>query len=272
MKKLVLSSLTVCSIALLAGGVTADAAKVEDTNTKGFVEFIEDKDGGGGTTEPGDPGAGEEGSEEEVDPGNPGDGGGGSTDGALRLVYVPDFDFGTHKISYSAEGNNYYAAYQTVEEGKYQEDGKFVGNGTTHTRPSFFVVRDVRSGSQGWSVSLSSDEKLTNTKDANDVLDAHISFQNMFVTNTEGFKVDELEKSLLNTGSSSYSTLTKTATTLVSAPKGHGSGTYSVLLGTQQNANADGTNPSVKLHIPKGQVISNAKYETTLNWAINDTL
>lgn len=266
MKKIILSSVAVCGIALLAGGVSANAAEVGRTTTDGFVEFSSDDTGGGGTTEPGDPGNGEDGSETEVDPGDPGDNGGGSTSGALRLVYVPNFDFGSHEISYSAAGNTYYAAYQTVEE----IDDAGVGTGVFHTRPSFFVVRDVRGGTAGWTVSLSNDGKLTNAADTNDVLDVQFSFQNMFLNNTEGFSTDAM--SVRNTGTSEYTTLSSAATTMVTAPSGSGAGTYSVLLGTQANANADGTNPSVKLFIPANQVISTGKYETTLNWAINDAL
>ncbi|MHC5372371.1 WxL domain-containing protein [Enterococcus sp. LJL120] len=267
MKKKVLGGLAVVSLLTLAGGVNASAAAAGSTTTNGFVEFNADTSGGGGgTTEPGDPGDGDGGSEVPVDPGNPGGGDGGSTTGALRLAYVPDFDFGSHTISYSSAGNTYYAKYQTVTE----QDASGANTTVTHTRPSFFVVRDLRGGTQGWNVTVSNNQKLTNATNSADQLNVVFSIQNMFVTNTEGFSTSAI--TLANTGTSAYTDLTSSATTLVSAPSGSGAGSYNVLLGSYANKNTDETNPGVKLFIPANQVISSGKYETTLNWAINDTL
>lgn len=267
MKKTFLSGIALAGVLALAGGVHASAANVGTTTTKGFVEFNADSSGGGGgTTDPGDKGNGDGGSETPVDPGNPGGGDGGSTTGALRLAYVPDFDFGSHTISYSNSGNTYYAKYQTVTE----QDSTGANTTVTHQRPSFFVVRDLRGGTQGWNVTVSNNQKLTNTTNSADQLNATFSIQNMFVTNTEGFETTAL--TLANVGTSAYTDLTSSATTLVSSPAGSGAGSYNVLLGTYANKNDDGTNPGVKLFIPKNQVISTGKYETTLNWSINDTL
>lgn len=262
MKKRILSGVAVVSLAALAGGITASAAEAGTTTTNGFIEFKADTDGGGGgTTDPGDPGDGDGGSEKPVDPGNPGGGDGGSTTGALRLAYVPDFDFGTHTINYNKEGNTFFAKYQTVTE---------TGTTTTYQRPSFFVVRDLRGGTQGWNVTVSNNQKLINKADSSDQLDVVFSIQNMFVSNTEGFGTSAL--TLANTGTSTYTDLTSTATPLISSPAGSGAGSYNVMLGTYANKTADETNPGVKLYIPQNQVISNGSYETTLNWAINDTL
>lgn len=278
MKKRALGGFALMSLLLLVGGATPVAAAEGDqpsnqTTTKGSISFQADDSNGGTVTEPGDPGKSEPGTETPVDPGDPGENGGGSTTGPLRLVYVPNIDFGSHKIKYSQQGNTYYAKYQTVTE---------QGTNTTHIRPSFFVVSDLRGGTDGWNVTLASDGKLTNESKPSDQLDIVLSLQNFFASNSEGFDVSNIQ--LLPSHQSSASQpyldlVANQATVLASAPKGSGAGTTSVLMGTYANKVTDSstdpateTNPAIKLFIPAGKVITQASYSTTLTWTINSTL
>lgn len=262
MKKFLFSSVIFFSVAVL-GGAAAEAQTIANPSTKGKIQFEADNDGddGGKTTDPGD--KGKPGDGNEVDPG---DEDGGSSTGPLRFTYVPSLDFGTNKLNFSDQA--FYPAFNQVTN---------TTDGTKTAAPNYFEVKDLRGGTDGWTVTLSNDGKLT-AAGAEDIT-VQFRVKNMSINSNSGITGDRVP-SVHFTSTTDYTTIGTSATTLVTADttKKQGYGSYSVLFGDTQEATTEaehgvaGRNPAVQLFIPKGQIIEASKeYTTDLTWSLNDT-
>lgn len=262
MKKIVLSSVTLLTLSILGGTLTADAQKVAEVTTKGKIEFQKDENGddGGKTTDPGDkdkPGDGG-----EVDPG---DEGGGSSTGPLRFTYVPNLNFSTNKLNFGDQ--TFYPLFTEVTH----------SNGTKVQAPNYFEVKDLRGGTDGWTVTLSNNGTLKATG-ADDVT-VQFRVKDMSINSNSGMTGDRVP-TVHFSSTTDYTTIGSSATTLVTADKTkkQGYGSYSVLFGdtTVKTTEADhgvaDRNPAIQLFIPKGQIIETGKeYTTDLVWTLNDT-
>lgn len=255
MKKTV-AMLMLTSLALSLTSTAASATEVSKTTTNGTIEFLPGSGSSGeNTVDPGDKEAENPDPDKEVTPQPPGE----STEGALRLTFVPHLNFGKNEMS--SKKAEYDVEYQKVVE-----------NGTTVSRNNYFEVEDLRGGTKGWSVTLSNNSTFT-AAGADNVM-AYLSVSDMTIQSNSGQGADKKPTLLNGVASATFVEVKDSqAVTLVSADgaKKQGYGNWSVRFGSVTTAVGD-RNPAIKLTVPAGQIIEAGKsYSTDLVWAINDT-
>lgn len=249
---------------LVMGAVAGTAnAETKPATTKGKIKF-EQSDGTGGdgsTTDPGDktePGDG--GTVKPIPEPDGGDNGGSSTEGALRLTFVPMLDFGTNKLS--AKTTDYYVHYQ-----------KILKDGVEKEVNNYFEVEDLRGGTKGWSVSLSNDETFTAT--GADSFNATLAISDMSAQSNSGQAADKTP-SMGAVGETYVSLKNGNTVKLASADgaKKQGYGNWTFRFGTVTDKEANGgRNKAIKLTVPAGSIIEADKdYATTLTWNIEDVM
>lgn len=251
------ATLALAAIALSGTTTVASAAKVSDATTNGSIEFLPSSGGGdgGNTVDPGDKEVDNPDPEKEVTPQPPGE----TTDGPLRLTYVPHLNFGKNEMS--AKKADYFVEYQSVLE-----------NGKSVLRNNYFEVEDLRGGTKGWNVSLANDSTFTAAGAEN--ITAYLSVSDMSIQSNSGQGSDKKPALLNGVASTTYVDVKDSqAVTLVSADGAakQGYGNWSVRFGSV-NTPQGNRNAAIKLTVPAGQIIeADKQYTTDLVWSINDT-
>lgn len=208
------------------------------------------------------------------------EGGASATSGAMRINYVPDFNFGELGItsvnaSYAADMGTYFT---------YNEDGTV--STTKKNIPQFAQVADA-SGNNAGGFTL----KATATTFKEDVAvgghelaNTRIQFYSQTLKNNVDDKngattdrVSGLEAAAtpLSTGAMTELNPTSDITILKTAAAGKTNGSTSSVVFADaydhEAAIADGTkNEGVKLFVPGGESPRNAVYKSTITWTLSD--
>lgn len=254
------SQLLVCGTVLLsvtfAGGASANAQSYETdpdgtsrATATGTITFDGDDDSK--VPNPEDP-------DEPVTPDNP-----NPKPGDLKIMYVPNFDFGTQKKnSYGME-----AMARTVKITKADQ--------TEEQTIPFVTTKDMRTDRTGWTLSCTARE-FTNKDDASKTIpSAYVTLEKAFykgdTTNNAGTGV---HPKITNTASIKLTN--DVATTISSAEKsvdGQGTGLYSLGFGevvesTDQNSQPIKVTNGVKFHLPANVAVDDTTYTANFVWTL----
>lgn len=264
--KLVMSGAALATIVGI-GALNADAATYEDATkaaTNGNISFtddgtnnIPDPENPDKPTNPVDP----------TDPNNPDKPGGNENPGDLKLVVVPDFDFGSQKKS----------------SGEVTANAKVVAawdeNKNKVYRAPWITTHDMRTERDtGWTVSVTSGQfTLTGAGNQNKVINGgEIVLTN---TNYEGSSTTKPTIHPKAVGKDIATGLVLTPGTEVSIASSDSSGAqgigdYSLALGTNGNGTykADSVTDGVTFRMPAKTAVETGEYQAVLNWELKPIL
>ncbi|EOI03058.1 hypothetical protein UAY_00805 [Enterococcus moraviensis ATCC BAA-383] len=262
--KLVMSGAALATIVGI-GALNADAATYPEATkgvSNGNISFtddgsnnIPDPENPEKPTNPVDP----------TDPDNPDKPGGNENPGDLKLVVVPDFDFGSQQKS-SGEVTANAKVVAAWDESK-----------TKIYRAPWITTHDMRTErGTGWTVSVTSSQ-FSLTGDANKKINgAEIVFTN---ANYEGSSTTKPTIHSKAVGTDVTTGLVLTPGTEVSiansdASKGQGVGDYSLALGTNSKGayKEDSVTDGVTFRMPANTAVETGKYQAELNWELKPTL
>lgn len=180
-----------------------------------------------------------------------------TNDGDLKIVYVPDFVFGSH--AKSVAGVSAYAQLISL------------ASPATKTVP-FVTTKDLRTErGKGWELAV----KASTFKDANshEIKGAVVSLEGAgYATDTaangQGVFPKVAAQSIALEPNSSVKVASADASSTV-ANGNQGIGMYSLALGTAQS---DGTTNGVKFTLPKNTAVNDGTYTATFQWTIAPVL
>ncbi|MFS0934810.1 WxL domain-containing protein [Enterococcus casseliflavus] len=254
MKRIYLATISIMSIAVLSGGVTAAATPILQGNTENEVDFIP------GEEEEIDVELPEKEPEVEIDPIDP------EVTGPFTLVHVPKrFDFGTQVISTGPGKSAMLAELERLSD----------GSGTA-PYVSFAQVLDTRGGHSGWTLNVDLDQFTSTDATLNHKLrGAYIEFQNPQIRSNAldpatfpTAPSDQFNHQTIDVGTE--------GNTLMSAAPGQGAGLSTVQWGDQTLLNQqhaageeDILNEAIWLHIPTGANPQATAYTATLTWHLS---
>lgn len=249
MKPIVTIGTILVGLSLCVPALTALATGESDqVTTHGKVSFEK----GGGEEPPiiVDPEGNPESPAEPVEPGaEPGGSGGGT--GPLQIVFAPNLDFGTHKVS--SMDQTYTAALQTVTTtGESSESQK---------RANYVQVADLTGEQAGWQLKVTQLSQFTDGTD--DLEGAKITFANGVVKEKANGKQAE-------TGFAGELTLVPgdSALMMVAEP-GKGMGNNSLSFGNASE-NEQLAEESITLFVPESAIQkANTTYTTELDWQLS---
>lgn len=257
--KLLLCGIALATIAGL-GTMKADAATYPDAThatSNGKITFTDD-----GTNIIPDP-------EKPVDPINPVDptdptkpDDGNKNPGDLKLVVVPDLDFGSHQKTAAA----FTAQAKSVAAFK---DGNKV------YRAPWVTTHDMRTDrGTGWTLSVTSGEFALSTDATKKANGAEIVFTNANYADPDAGVPAISSKASQATlaGGLALTPGTEVSVANASTATNQGVGDYSLALGTPSNTTADGTTNGVTFRMPAKTAVETGTYQTTLNWELKPTL
>lgn len=172
-----------------------------------------------------------------------------SVDGDLKIVYVPNFNFGSHKKSVA--GITAYAEQISLAD---PADKKVV---------PFVTTKDMRTErGKGWELTVNASTFKDTT--GHEIKGALVSL--------EGASYNGSTAATPTVAGSSLSLEPDTAVKVASADASstvasgnQGVGMYSLALGTAQD---DGTTDGVKFTLPKNTAVNDGKYSATFQWTI----
>lgn len=249
MKKIVVSSLFGTVILGLAGGTVASAATYPDANhanSTGTVAFTE------GDTTIKDPENPDE--KPSIDPEEPIN----TNPGDLKIVYVSDFNFGSHKRTMEAMTLNPLPDKVRLSSDPNEPDKYY-------KVPSFVATSDVRTTRTNWTLSVKASEFTSGT--GNDKLTlngAYVSLSNLAYKDGE----DTLKPTPttgvvpLNPGES------KVVSTASQAGANRGIGSWSLAMGSLQGTGEEQKVNGVALNIPANTPKSVNTYTSTFEWTL----
>ncbi|MGX7149325.1 WxL domain-containing protein [Enterococcus ureasiticus] len=262
--KLVMSSAALAAI-VGVGALNADAATYPEATkgvSNGNITFtddgsnnIPDPENPDKPTNPVDP----------TDPENPDKPGGNNNPGDLKLVVVPDIDFGSKQKTSAAVTANAKVVAAWDE------------NKTKVYRAPWITTHDMRTErGTGWTVSVTSSQFSLVGDTTKKIEGAEIVFTN---ANYEGTSTTKPTINSKAAGTDVANGLVLTPGTEVSiansdSAKGQGVGDYSLALGT----NSKGTNTKdsltdgVTFRMPANTAVETGKYQAVLNWELKPTL
>ncbi len=244
-------------VAVLGVSNAAGALAAENTGegaasnaTVGF-DNENGEDGGGGITPPVDP----EEPDTDIEPDDKDDEEGGSTGntGDLRIDYVSNFRFGSHKIG--AGTQTLYA--KTVKA--------TAANGERIDVPNYVQLTDLRGTGAGWNLTVSQDGQFESA-DGDLLNGAQLKITNIqTASNNENGPVAvpaDHAITLIPGGSKDL---------VIRAEEGTGYGTHIAHFGTTRTGDETSGAKSVILEIPGSTTILQKVYKTSLTWTLSDT-
>ncbi|ALS36450.1 hypothetical protein ABID30_002415 [Enterococcus rotai] len=201
----------------------------------------------------------------------------GKTTGPLRIDYVPNINFNSNKITLD---NVSYAADSVQFKGMIAPRGNFI------------QVSDYRGKQVGWSLQVRQEMQFTNKEDKKLQLDgATLSLDKASVNTNNG---DLGQAPVVSKEVISITNIGETYT-LAKAPKGTGGGTWSIILGTEEDKTIDNTstlkprvdengkpiisteseqaiylNNAISLLVPGRSKKKPGTYTTVLTWIISE--
>lgn len=244
MKKthLLLGSALVAGL-VVAGGTaqTAQAQTYPDALNgigNGSIEFTGDDDSK--VPSPTDP-------DTPVTPVNP-----NTNNGDLKIVYVPDFAFGSHKKSVA--GITAYAKQISLADP------------ASDTVP-FVTTKDMRTErGKGWELTVNASTFKDST--GHEIKGALVSLEGAAYKNATVTAPTVASQSISLEPSTSVKVASADASSTV-ADGNQGVGMYSLALGTAQD---DGTTNGVKFTLPKNTAVNDGTYTATFQWTIAPVL
>lgn len=170
--------------------------------------------------------------------------------GLLSIDFASRFNFGSQVIS--AHDQTYYAQPQRLlnEDQSIHEDEE---------RPNYVQVSDRRSENErnGWQLDVTQKEQFQ-TKNAHELAGAQLQLMNQQLVTAQGGKEPSLQ------ATTPLKLVPGNKRTLVRAEGAEGTGTWIYRFG-----NAQSTEESVALHVPKGATPESNHYATTLIWELS---
>lgn len=240
--------------AVLAAPGAADGQNVVG---EGTITYEEDTSSEGGPTDPEKPET-----DPDKKPQNPGDGYENPNAGALRVDWVSNLNFETHKVT-TGQGK-YFAKQQTIKK----------ADGTDAVRGNYVQVTDKRSADKrgnGWKLSAKMTKQFTNS--VNELTGATIAYNNGFV-NTE---VSDAKPAIDVADPTNKVLKYNESVEFISATKDTGWGTYTLEFGRPVAAQdgvvpenkTDTTGSSVELTVPANTPLSTKDaYLAEITWTI----
>jgi len=175
-----------------------------------------------------------------------------TNDGDLKLVYVPDFAFGSHKKSVA--GITAYA--QMID----------LADPATKSVP-FVTTKDMRTErGKGWALTVNA----STFKDASnhEIKGAVVSLEGAKYTAATATSPKVASNSIALEPNTSVTVASADASSTV-ADGNQGIGMYSLALGTEQS---DGTTDGVKFTLPKSTAVNDGQYTATFQWTLAPVL